>query len=86
MTHNANKHYVVLQLPNSIDDIEDSESSQSQSSIEMYSMSIKETQDEMSIVGRDIQLTKGYIQQVMQHLNKEVEGQLLRQPHVRMEN
>ncbi len=27
-----------------------------------------------------------YIQQVMQHLNKEVEGQLLRRPHVRMEN
>ena len=26
------------------------------------------------------------IQQVMQHLNKEVEGQLLRRPHVRMEN
>ena len=60
VTHNANKHYVVLQLPNSIDDIEDSENSQSQSSIEMYSTSIKETQDEMSIVGRDIQLTKDY--------------------------
>ena len=49
MTHNANKQYVVLQLPNSIDDIEDSENSQSQSSIEMYSTSIKDNQDEMSI-------------------------------------
>ena len=27
-----------------------------------------------------------YVQQVMQHLNKEVEGQLLRCPPVRMEN
>ena len=52
---------------------------------EMYSPSITETQDEMSIVGRKIQLTRT-IQQVMQHLNKEVEGQLLRRPHVRMEN
>ena len=55
-----NSHDVVLQLPPSIDDIEDSENSQLQSSPEMYSLSIKETQDEMSIVGREIQLTKDY--------------------------
>ena len=59
-THNTNKDYVVLQLPNSIDDTEDCENSQSQSSIEMYSTSIKEIQDEMSIVGREIQSTKDY--------------------------
>ena len=69
----------------SIPDIEDSENSQSRSSLEMYSPSIEETQNEISIVGRKIQLTRT-IQQVMQHLNKEVEGQLLRRPHVRMEN
>ena len=56
----ANSHDVVLQLPPSIDDIEDSENSQLQSSPEMYSLSIKETQDVMSIVGREIQLTKDY--------------------------
>ena len=39
----------------------------------------------MSIVGRDIQLTKDYTT-AMQHLNKDVEGQLLRQPHVRTED
>ena len=81
-----NSNDVILQLPPSIDDIEDSENSQLQSSPEMYSPSIKETQDAMSIVGREIQLTKDTIQQVMQHLNKEVEGQLLRCPPVRMEN
>ena len=36
------------------------ENSQLQSSPEMYSLSIKETQDVMSIVGREIQLTKDY--------------------------
>ena len=41
--------------------------------------------NERSIVGRDIQLTRT-IQQAMKHLNKKVEGQLLRQPHVRIEN
>ena len=55
-----NSHDVVLQLPHSIADIEDSENSQLQSSPEMYSLSIKETQDVMSIVGREIQLTKDY--------------------------
>ena len=55
-----NSHDVVLQLPHSIADIEDSEISQSQSSLEMYSPNIEETQDEMSIVGRIIQLTKDY--------------------------
>ncbi len=55
-----NSHDVVLQLPHSIADIEDSENSQSQSSLEMYSPNIEETQDEMSIVGRIIQLTKDY--------------------------
>ena len=39
--------------------------------------------NERSIVGRDIQLTKDY---TMKHLNKKVDGQLLRQPHVRIEN
>ena len=53
-------HDVVLQLPHSIADIADSENSQSQSSLEMYSPSIKETQDDMSIVGREIQLTNDY--------------------------
>ena len=55
-----NSNDVILQLPLSIDDIEDSENSQLQSSPEMYSLSIKETQDVMSIVGREIQLTKDY--------------------------
>ena len=58
-----NSHDVVLQLPQSVADIEDSENSHSQSSLEIYSPSIKETQDEMSIVGRDIQLTKDYNRQ-----------------------
>jgi hypothetical protein len=55
-----NSHDVFLQLPQPIADIEDSENSQSQSSLEMYSPSIEETQDEMSIVGRKIQLMKDY--------------------------
>ena len=55
-----NSHDVVLQLSHSTADIEDSENSQLQSSSEMYSLSIKETQDVMSIVGREIQLTKDY--------------------------
>ena len=55
-----NSHDVFLQLPQPIADIEDSENSQSQSSLEMYSPSIEETQDEMSIVGHIIQLTKDY--------------------------
>jgi hypothetical protein len=55
-----NSHDVVLQLPHSIADIEDSDNSQLQSSPEMYSLSIKETQDVVSIVGREIQLTKDY--------------------------
>eukprot|EP00942_MAST-04A_sp_MAST-4A-sp1_P011199 g11199.t1 len=55
-----NSHDVVLQLPHSMVNIEDSENSQSQSSLEMYSLNIEETQDEMSIVGRIIQLTKDY--------------------------
>ena len=55
-----NSHDVVLQLPHSIADIEDSDNSQLQSSPEMYSLSIKETQDVMNIVGREIQLTKDY--------------------------
>ena len=55
-----NSNDVILQLSPSIDDIEDSENSQLQSSPEMYSLSIKETQDVMSIVGREIQLTKDY--------------------------
>ena len=84
----ANSHDVVLQLPHSIDDIddsdnsqlpsspemyhslsfketqdvdlEDSDNSQLQSSPEMYSLSFKETQNVVSIVGREIQLTKDY--------------------------
>ena len=44
----------------SIDDIEDSENSQLQSSPEMYFLSFKETQDVVSIVGREIELTKDY--------------------------
>ena len=56
----ANSHDVVLQLPHSIADIEDSENSQLQSSPEMYSLSFKETQNVVSIVGREIQLTKDY--------------------------
>ena len=55
-----NSHDVVLQLPHSIADIADSENSQSQSSLEMYSLNIEETQDEMSIARRIIQLTKDY--------------------------
>ena len=55
-----NSHDVFLQLPQPIADIEDSENSQLQSSPEMYSLSINETQDVMSIVGREIQLTKDY--------------------------
>ena len=55
-----NSHDVVLQLPHSIADTPDSENSQSQSSLEMYSPSITETQDKMSIVGRKIQLMKDY--------------------------
>ena len=47
-----NSHDVVLQLPHSIADIEDSDNSQLQSSPEMYSLSFKETQDDVSIVGR----------------------------------
>ena len=49
-----------LQLSHSIADIEDSDNSQLQSSPEMYSLSFKETQDVVSIVGREIQLTKDY--------------------------
>ena len=55
-----NSHDVVLQLSHSIADIEDSDNSQLQSSPEMYSLSFKETQDVVSIVGREIQLTKDY--------------------------
>ena len=55
-----NSHDVVLQLPHSIADINDSDNSQLQSSPEMYSLSIKETQNVVSIVGREIQLTKDY--------------------------
>ena len=55
-----NSHDVVLQLPHSIADIPDSENSQSQSSLEMYSLNIEETQDETIIVGRIIQLRKDY--------------------------
>ena len=52
---------VVLQLPPSIDDIDDSDNSQLPSSPEMYhSLSFKETQDVVSFVGREIQLTKDY--------------------------
>ena len=45
---------------NILADIEDSDNSQLQSSPEMYSLSFKETQDVVSIVGREIQLTKDY--------------------------
>ena len=38
------------------------------------------------IVGRDIQLTKDYTTGNATFKQKEVEGQLLRQSHVRMEN
>ena len=55
-----NSHDVVLQLSHSIADIEDSDNSQLQSSPEMYSLSFKETQNVVSIVGREIQLTKDY--------------------------
>ena len=55
-----NSHDVVLQLPHSIADIEDSDNSQVQSSPEMYSLSFKENQNVVSIVGREIQLTKDY--------------------------
>ena len=56
-----NSHDVVLQLSHSIADIEDSDNSQLQSSPEMYhSLSFKETQDVVSFVGREIQLTKDY--------------------------
>ena len=56
-----NSNNVILQLPPSIDDIDDSDNSQLLSSPEMYhSLSFKETQDVMSIVGREIQLTKDY--------------------------
>ena len=39
-----NSHDVVLQLPHSIADIEDSDNSHLQSSPEMYSLNIEETQ------------------------------------------
>ena len=55
-----NSHDVVLQLSHSIADIEDSDNSQLQSSPEMYSLSFKEPQNVVSIVGREIQLTKDY--------------------------
>ena len=55
-----NSHDVVLQLSHSIADIEDSDNSQLQSSPEMYSLSFKENQNVVSIVGREIQLTKDY--------------------------
>ena len=55
-----NSHDVVLQLSHSIADIEDSDNSQLQSSPEMYSLSFKETQNVVSIVRREIQLTKDY--------------------------
>ena len=42
--------------------------------------------NERSIVGRDIQLTKDYTTGNATFKQKEVEGQLLRQSHVRMEN
>ena len=55
-----NSHDVVLQLPHSIADTNDSDNSHLQSSPEMYSLSFKETQNVVSIVGREIQLTKDY--------------------------
>ena len=58
-TENSND--VILQLPLSIDDIDDSDNSQLPSSPEMYhSLSFKETQDVVSFVGREIQLKKDY--------------------------
>ncbi len=51
---------IILIYIHSIADIEDSDNSQLQSSPEMYSLSFKETQDVVSIVGREIQLTKDY--------------------------
>ena len=52
----TNTGQVVLQLTDSItaDNSENSESGESQSSIEMYSTSIKEIQDVKSVVGRTI--------------------------------
>jgi hypothetical protein len=63
ITKLTNTGQVVLQLTDSIsvDNSENSESGESQSSTEMYSTSIKEIQDEMGIVGRDIQLTKAVV-------------------------
>ena len=56
-----NYHDVVLQLPHSIADTNDSDNSHLQSSPEMYhSLSFNETQDVVSFVGREIQLTKDY--------------------------
>ena len=56
-----NSNDVILQLPPSIDDIDDNDNSQLPSSPEMYhSLSFKETQDVVSFVGREIQLTKDY--------------------------
>ena len=62
ITKPTNTGQVVLQLTDSItaDNSENSESGESQSSIEMYSTSIKEIQDVMSVVGRTILLTKDY--------------------------
>ena len=62
ITKPTNTGQVVLQLTVSItaDNSENSESGESQSSIEMYSTSIKEIQDVMSVVGRTILLTKDY--------------------------
>ena len=62
ITKPTNTGQVVLQLTHSIsvDNSENSESGDSQSSIEMYSTSIKEIQDVMSVVGRTILLTKDY--------------------------
>ena len=56
-----NSNDVILQLPPSIDDIDDSDNSQLPSSPEMYhSLSFNETQDVVSFLGREIQLTKDY--------------------------
>ena len=46
----ANSHDVVLQLPHSIADIDDSDNSQLPSSPEMYSLSFNETQDVVSML------------------------------------
>ena len=86
MIHICINHDVVLQSPHSIADIDDSENIQSQSSLEMYSLNIEETQDETIVVGRIIQLRKDYTTGNATFKQKEVEGQLLRRPHVRMEN